>query len=102
MSIFNKGFAKFVKKQLDTRKTILSNNGSTDSSILGDNSRQKNYLNYQARTPFVRLTSGVDIPEYYKYFSKEIVDNSQPLNVKDNNSCCYYCCLWENSPLMIK
>ena len=83
MSIFNKGFAKFVKKQLDTRKTILSNNGSTDSSILGDNSRQKNYLNYQARTPFVRLTSGVDIPEYYKYFSKEIVDTHK---AKDNTS----------------
>jgi len=65
MSIFNKGFAKFVKEQLDTRKTILSNSGSNDNEILGNNSRQKNYLNYQSRTPFVRLSSGVDIPDSY-------------------------------------
>jgi hypothetical protein len=85
MSIFNKGFAKFVKKQLDTRKTILSNNGyiapdfvgpqdidhpkysspNYQNELLGDNSRQKNYLNYQSKTPFVRLSSGVDIPYSY-------------------------------------
>jgi hypothetical protein len=71
MSIFYKGFAEFVKKQLDTRKTILSNNGSNDNEILGDNSRSKNYLNYQAKTPFVRLTSGVDIPSAYQLLSYE-------------------------------
>lgn len=86
MSIFYKGFAEFVKKQLDTRKEILSNNGSNDNEILGDNSRSKNYLNYQARTPFVRLTSGVDIPENYTYFFNEVVNNSQNLNVSQTTA----------------
>jgi N-acetylmuramoyl-L-alanine amidase len=85
MSIFNKGFAKFVKKQLDTRKAILSNQfynikeavvtatGDTriEENILGDNSRNKNYLNYQSKTPFVRLTSGVDIPGSYEILAFE-------------------------------
>jgi len=81
MSIFYKGFAEFVKKQLDTRKTILSNNGSNDKEILGDNSRSKNYLNYQAKTPFVRLTSGVDIPENYISFDNILVENNVDFNV---------------------
>jgi hypothetical protein len=81
MSIFYKGFAEFVKKQLDTRKTILSNNGSDDNEILGDNSRSKNYLNYQAKTPFVRLTSGVDIPENYISFDNILVENNVDFNV---------------------
>jgi hypothetical protein len=85
MSIFNKGFAKFVKKQLDTRKAILSNQFYNikeavvtatgdiriEENILGDNSRNKNYLNYQSKTPFVRLSSGVDIPENYQLLSYE-------------------------------
>jgi hypothetical protein len=84
MSIFNKGFAKFVKKQLDTRKAILSNNGSNDNEILGDNSRSKNYLNYQTKTPFVRLTSGVDIPkEYISFFPISNNTSNVPLYITD-------------------
>ena len=77
MSIFNKGFAKFVKEQLDTRKTILSNSGSNDNEILGNNSRSTNYLNYQSKTPFVRLTSGVDIPKNYVSFIPTSVSNNK-------------------------
>ena len=78
MSIFNQSFDTDVRQQLELREQILSGKWESNSNNDVLYGRSSPYLQYaNNKTPFIRLSSGVDVvnPHLKKYF-----------NISENNN----------------